>query len=111
MGRPPHPHHASGRRRRRRPWFPLCAGCTKILAKLCALLPLDFIPNLCYNNYRNNEERIKKKFKKILKNPLTNRTKYGIINTEVKRKREINYEKQRVRRKEKNGKKTTSTGY
>ena len=40
-----------GRRRRRRPLFPHCAGCTKILAKLCATLLLDFLLKLCYNKY------------------------------------------------------------
>ena len=54
LGRPPHPPNCSqGRRRRRRPLFPICAPCTKTTSKLCAKLPIDFFLKVCYNNYRS----------------------------------------------------------
>ena len=75
QGRPPHakstPYKqcSQGRRRKRRPLLPLCAGCTKTSSKFCATLPIDFFPKLWYNNYRNNN-----RITKILKNFLSNTT-------------------------------------
>jgi hypothetical protein len=60
---------SQGRRRRRRPWLPICAGCTKISSKLYTILPLDFFPNLCYNEYKNNN-RNAKNLKKFFSNTI-----------------------------------------
>jgi hypothetical protein len=64
---------------------------TKILPKLCATLPLEIRPLLCYNlivgwGYGNPKQE-KKKVEKNVKKLLTNRTDYGIISTSNERKR------------------------
>lgn len=40
------------------PDFTFCAPCTKIKPKLCATLPIDFFPKVCYNkSVRKREAR------------------------------------------------------